>query len=168
MSEAIKNNKIIEIGDDYAAKYGFRDPEEYFHKGAKGLDHEVVEMISRMKKEPDWMREFRHKALDIFLSKPMPGWGNTKLLNEIDFDDIYYYIKPIEAQQNSWDDVPDNIKNTFDKLGIPEAERKFLAGVSAQYESEVVYHSMKEELVKQGIILGHIYLQNHNWCLNRK
>ena len=152
MGEAIKNNKIIEIGDDYATKYGFSDPEEYFHKGAKGIDHEVVEMISRMKKEPDWMREFRHQALDIFLSKPMPGWGNTKLLNEIDFDNIYYYIKPIESRGKSWDDVPENIKNTFEKLGIPEAERKFLAGVSAQYESEVVYHSLKEDLEKQGII----------------
>ncbi|UCE66801.1 MAG: Fe-S cluster assembly protein SufB, partial [Candidatus Zixiibacteriota bacterium] len=152
MNEAIKNNKLIEIGDDYATKYGFSDPEEYFHKGAKGLNHEVVEMISRMKKEPDWMREFRHKALDIFLSKPMPGWGNTKLLNEIDFDNIFYYIKPIEARGRSWDDVPENIKNTFEKLGIPEAERKFLAGVSAQYESEVVYHSLKEDLEKQGIV----------------
>ena len=152
MGEAIKNNKIIEIGDDYATKYGFSDPEEYFHKGAKGIDHEVVEMISRMKIEPDWMREFRHRALDIFLSKPMPGWGNTKLLNEIDFDNIYYYIKPIESRGKSWDDVPENIKNTFEKLGIPEAERKFLAGVSAQYESEVVYHSLKEDLEKQGII----------------
>jgi Fe-S cluster assembly protein SufB len=152
MSEKTKNGKILEIGDDYAAKYGFKDPEEYFHKGARGLNHEVVEMISRMKKEPDWMREFRHKALDIFLSKPMPGWGNTKLLNEIDFDNIYYYIKPIEAQGKTWEEIPEYIKNTFDKLGIPEAEKKFLAGVSAQYESEVVYHSMKKELEEQGII----------------
>jgi Fe-S cluster assembly protein SufB len=152
MSEATKNAKIMEIGDDYAARYGFHDPEEYFHKGVKGLNHEVVEMISRMKKEPDWMREYRHQALDIFLSKPMPGWGDTKLLNEIDFDNIYYYIKPMEFQGKTWDDVPENIKNTFEKLGIPEAERKFLAGVSAQYESEVVYHSLKEDLAKQGII----------------
>ncbi len=149
-----KNNDtgIADIGDNYAEKYGFHDPEEYFHKGAKGINHKVVEMISRMKKEPDWMREFRHKALDIFLSKPMPKWGNTDLLNAIDFSDIYYYIKPIEFQGNKWEDVPDSIKKTFDKLGIPEAERKFLAGVSAQYESEVVYHSVKEELKKQGVI----------------
>jgi len=152
MGDAVKNRTIAGIGDDYAAKYGFHDPEEYFHKGAKGLNHEVVEMISRMKKEPDWMREFRHKALDVFLSKPMPGWGNTKLLNQINFEDIYYYIKPMENQGRSWDDVPENIKNTFEKLGIPEAERKFLAGVSAQYESEVVYHSLQEDLKKQGII----------------
>jgi len=152
MGDVVKNRTIAGIGDDYAAKYGFHDPEEYFHKGARGLSHEVVEMISRMKKEPDWMREFRHKALDVFLSKPMPGWGNTKLLNEIDFENIYYYIKPMENQGRSWDDVPENIKNTFEKLGIPEAERKFLAGVSAQYESEVVYHSLQEDLKKQGII----------------
>jgi Fe-S cluster assembly protein SufB len=152
MSEIVKNKTVADIGDDYAAKYGFHDPEEYFHKGARGLSHEVVEMISRMKKEPDWMREFRHNALDIFLAKPMPGWGNTKLLNEIDFENIYYYIKPMENQGRTWDDVPENIKNTFEKLGIPEAERKFLAGVSAQYESEVVYHSLQEDLEKQGII----------------
>jgi Fe-S cluster assembly protein SufB len=147
-----KNNTITAIGDDYAARYGFHDPEEYFHKGAKGINHEVVEMISRMKKEPDWMRDFRHKALDIFLAKPMPKWGNTELLNSIDFHDIFYYIKPMEFQGKTWDDVPDNIRNTFDRLGIPEAERKFLAGVSAQYESEVIYHSFKKELEDQGII----------------
>ena len=153
MAEAInKNARIADLGDDYAAKYGFSDPEEYFHKGARGINHEVVEMISRMKKEPDWMRQFRHEALDTFLAKPMPKWGNTELLNAIDFSNIFYYIKPTEFQGKSWDDVPDYIKNTFDKLGIPEAEKKFLAGVSAQYESEVVYHSMKEDLEKQGII----------------
>ena len=153
MAEALsRNSNVADIGDDYAVKYGFRDPEEYFMKGAKGLSHEVVEMISRMKKEPEWMRQFRHEALDIFLSKPMPGWGNTELLNAIDFNDIYYYIKPTEFQGKTWDEVPENIKKTFDKLGIPEAERKFLAGVSAQYESEVVYHSMKKDLQKQGIV----------------
>jgi len=147
-----KNSTVADIGEDYETKYGFSDPEEYFMKGAKGLNHEVVEMISRMKKEPEWMRDFRHEALDIFLSKPMPRWGNTELLNSIDFDDIFYYIRPMENQGKSWDDVPENIKKTFDRLGIPEAEKKFLAGVSAQYESEVVYHSLKEDLVKQGII----------------
>jgi len=137
--------------DDYAEKYGFHDPEEYFHKGARGLSHEVVEMISRMKGEPDWMRLFRHRSLDIFYEKPMPTWGNTPLLGQIDFENIYYYIKPMAEQGKTWDDVPENIKKTFDRLGIPEAERKFLAGVSAQYESEVVYHSVKKELEEQGI-----------------
>ncbi|MFH1686080.1 MAG: Fe-S cluster assembly protein SufB [bacterium] len=154
MSDEIKqhNQDLASIGDDYAAKYGFHDPVDYFHKGARGISHEVVEMISRMKKEPRWMADIRHEALDVFLSKPMPGWGNTQLLSEIDFDNIYYFMKPIENQQTSWDDVPDYIKKTFDKLGIPEAEKNFLGGVSAQYESEVVYHSMKEELKEQGIV----------------
>jgi Fe-S cluster assembly protein SufB len=149
-----KNSSITAIGDDYAARYGFHDPEEYFHKGAPGINHEVVEMISRMKNEPDWMRDFRHQALDIFLAKPMPRWGNTELLNSIDFHNIFYYIKPTEFQGKSWDDIPANIRNTFDRLGIPEAEQKFLAGVSAQYESEVVYHSVKKELEAQGIIFS--------------
>ncbi len=153
MAETLnKNTGLAEIGSDYETRYGFKDPEEYFHKGAKGLDHDLIEMMTRMKKEPDWMREFRHEALDIFLSKPMPRWGNTELLNSIDFENIYYYIKPIEMQGKSWDDIPENIKNTFDKLGIPEAEKKFLAGVSVQYESEVVYHSLKENLQKQGVV----------------
>jgi len=111
-----------------------------------------VEMISRMKKEPEWMRRFRHESLDILLSKPMPRWGNTRILNDIDFDNIFYYIRPMENQGKTWEEVPDNIKNTFERLGIPEAERKFLAGVSAQYESEVVYHSFHEDLAKQGVI----------------
>jgi Fe-S cluster assembly protein SufB len=152
MAEVVKNKEIASIGVDYATRYGFRDPEEYFHKGARGLSHEVVEMISQMKKEPRWMADFRHKALETFLAKPMPRWGNSKLLDSIDFKNIFYYIKPIEKQGKSWDEVPDSIKKTFDKLGIPEAERKFLAGVSAQYESEVVYHSMKKDLEKQGVI----------------
>jgi len=152
MTENAKNKAIVEIGSDYAARYGFRDPESYFHKSPKGLNHEVVEMISRLKDEPDWMRKFRHAALDIFLAKPMPGWGNTELLNSVDFNDIYYYIRPLEKQGRSWDEVPESIKNTFDRLGIPEAERKFLAGVSAQYESEVVYHSMRQDLEKLGVV----------------
>ncbi len=153
MAEIIsKNGTVADIGDNYFEKYGFHDPEEYFHKGARGLNHEVVEMISRMKKEPDWMNQFRHQALDIFLAKPMPKWGDTKILNAIDFENIFYYIKPVEAQSNNWDDVPEYIKKTFDRLGIPEAEKKFLAGVSAQYESEVVYHSFQKELEDQGII----------------
>jgi len=150
MEEQVKD---INIGDDYSSKYGFSNPEDYFYKvPKKGINHELVEMMSLMKKEPEWMRQFRHKSLDIFLSKPMPGWGNQELLNEINFDDIFYYIKPVEKQGRSWDEVPGDVKNTFERLGIPEAEQKFLAGVSAQYESETVYHSMKEEFSKQGII----------------
>lgn len=154
MSDQIEQQKqeLSELGNDYATKYGFHDPVDYFHKGAKGLSHEVVEMISRMKKEPKWMNEIRHEALDIFYAKPMPGWGNTTLLGEIDFENIYYFMKPIENQQKSWDDVPEYIRKTFDRLGIPEAEKTFLGGVSAQYESEVVYHSMRDDLKKQGVL----------------
>lgn len=152
MTDQASTKSLAEIGSDYDSRYGFSDPEEYFHKGRRGLDHEVVEMMSLMKKEPEWMRNFRHQALDIFLSKPMPTWGNTKVLNEIDFENIFYYIKPTEFQEHSWEDVPDQIKNTFDKLGIPEAERKFLAGVSAQYESEVVYHNMQKNLEDEGVV----------------
>lgn len=148
----IQNEKLNLIGQDYESRYGFHDPVEYFHKGAKGINHEVVEMISKMKKEPRWMTERRHEALDIFFEKPMPRWGNTELLNEIDFDNIYYYMKPIEDQKDNWDDVPEYIKKTFDRLGIPEAEKKFLGGVSAQYESEVVYHSLQKDLEEMGVI----------------
>ncbi|GBC97134.1 FeS cluster assembly protein SufB [bacterium HR16] len=141
---------LLDVGTEY--QYGFRDEIEYVYKAEKGLNRRVVEMISHFKNEPDWMREFRLRALEIFFKKPMPTWGNTKLLSEINFDDIYYYIKPAEKQGKTWEEVPETIKNTFEKLGIPEAERKFLAGVSAQYESEVVYHSIREDLERQGVI----------------
>jgi Fe-S cluster assembly protein SufB len=131
-------------------KYGFRDEENYVFKSRKGLDHEIVDEISWMKGEPDWMRALRHKSLDIFFAKPVPTWGGD--LSRLDYDDLYYYIKPVEAQGRSWDEVPDDIKRTFDRLGIPEAERKFLAGAGAQYESEAVYHSLKEEWERQGVV----------------
>ena len=134
--------------DEY--RYGFRDKEDYVFKSRKGLDHEIVDEISWMKGEPDWMRALRHKALDIFFSKPTPTWGGD--LSRLDYNDIYYYIKPVEQQGRTWDEVPDSIKETFERLGIPEAERKFLAGAGAQYESEAVYHSLKEEWGKQGVV----------------
>ena len=130
-------------------KYDFRDTERYVFKARKGLDAQIVAEISEMKGEPAWMREFRLKALETFRAKPMPRWGGDIAVK---FDDIYYYLKPTDRQVKSWDEVPVEIKNTFDKLGIPEAEKKFLAGVKAQYESEVVYGSLKEELAKQGVI----------------
>src|SRR5450756_1689804 len=132
-------------------KYGFHDSEEeYAFKGKRGLSAEVVEEISRMKGEPDWMRDFRLKAFKHFQARPVPTWGAD--LSEIDFDNIFYYVRPMEKQGRTWEEVPEYIKNTFDKLGIPEAERKFLAGFSAQYESEVVYHSIKEELASKGVV----------------
>jgi len=131
-------------------KYGFKDPENYVFKSGRGLNREIVEQISYMKGEPQWMLEFRLKALDHFLKRPMPTWGGD--LSKLDLDNIFFYVKPTELESKSWDDVPDTIKNTFDKLGIPEAERKFLAGVGAQYESEMVYHKIQENLEKQGVI----------------
>ncbi|GBD30895.1 FeS cluster assembly protein SufB [bacterium HR32] len=131
-------------------KWGFRKPENYVFKSRKGLSREVVEEISYLKGEPEWMRAFRLHSLEVFLSKPMPTWGPD--LSSIHFDDIYYYIKPTDRQARSWDELPPEIKDTYERLGIPEAERKFLAGVGAQYESEVVYHSLKEEWEKLGVI----------------
>ena len=124
----MRSESIADLNRDYDARYGFADPEEYFHKAPKGLGHETVEMISRHKEEPDWMRRLRHEALDTFLAKPMPKWGNQDLLGAIDFADIHYYIRPTDAAQaRDWKDVPEGIKRTFDRLGLPDAERKFLA-----------------------------------------
>ncbi len=130
-------------------KYDFRTSVKEVFRARKGLNAEIVNQISEIKNEPAWMREFRLEALKIFESKPMPNWGGDIAL---DFQDIFYYLKPTDRQGQSWDDVPQEIKETFDRLGIPEAEKKFLAGVKAQFESEVVYGSLKEELSKQGVI----------------
>jgi Fe-S cluster assembly protein SufB len=130
-------------------KYDFRNEERYVFKAKKGLSREIVAEISEMKKEPAWMRDYRLAAYEIFHDKPMPQWGGRITVK---FDDIYYYLKPTDRSVGSWDEVPEEIKTTFDKLGIPEAEKKFLAGVKAQYESEVVYGSLREELAKQGVL----------------
>jgi Fe-S cluster assembly protein SufB len=144
----MSDTKLLEGIGEY--QYGFSDVENPFFKSGKGLDEEIVKKISAMKGEPEWMLDFRLKALDHFLKRPMPTWGPD--LSSLNLDDIYYYVRPAEAEAKSWDDVPDTIKNTFDRLGIPEAERKFLAGVGAQYESEMVYHKIQEHLEKQGVI----------------
>jgi len=138
----------VAIGD---YQYGFSDPtDDYVFTSRKGLDAEIVTQISELKKEPDWMRQFRLDSLAIFESKPMPDWGGA--LDELDFQNIYYYVRASEGQEKSWDDVPDDIRKTYDRLGIPEAEKKYLAGVKAQYESEVVYGSLQEDLADQGVI----------------
>jgi len=131
-------------------KWGFHDDEEAVYRSKKGLSRAGVEEISEMKGEPSWMRQYRLKALDHFLARPMPTWGGD--LSGINFDEIYYYVKATDRDAGNWDDVPAYIKRTFDKLGIPEAERKFLAGMGAQYDSEVVYHNIREDLKKQGVI----------------
>ncbi|MEG0380939.1 MAG: Fe-S cluster assembly protein SufB, partial [Kurthia sp.] len=139
--------KMPDIGD---YKYGFHDKDVSIFRSKRGLTEEIVREISNMKEEPEWMLNYRLKALETFYAKPMPQWGGD--LGSLDFDEITYYVKPSEATQKSWDEVPEEIKATFDKLGIPEAEQKYLAGVSAQYESEVVYHNMKQELQDLGIV----------------
>ncbi|MFS8651757.1 MAG: Fe-S cluster assembly protein SufB [Caldibacillus sp.] len=139
---------IMDIGTEY--KYGFRDKDVSVFRAEKGLSPEIVKQISKIKGEPQWMLDYRLKALDHFYKRPTPTWGGD--LSELDFDEITYYVKPTDRTSRSWDEVPEEIKRTFDRLGIPEAEQKWLAGVTAQYESEVVYRNMKEDLEKQGII----------------
>ncbi len=147
MATDITGTSTNEIGE--INKYNFRTESTAVFKAEKGISREIVAQISEMKGEPEWMRDFRLESYDIFEAKPMPKWGgNLKL----DFQDIYYYLKPTDHQGKSWDDVPSEIKDTFEKLGIPEAEREYLAGVKAQFESEVVYGSLQEDLAKQGVI----------------
>ncbi|MEX0992967.1 MAG: Fe-S cluster assembly protein SufB [Solirubrobacterales bacterium] len=148
-SKVAKPDDLTGIKDGY--EFGFHDPENYAFKADKGLSREVVEGISEHKNEPQWMRDFRLKALEHFGQHRMPKWADGAMDN-IDFQNIHYFVRASEKQGRTWDEVPDDIKNTFDRLGIPEAERKYLAGVGAQYESEVVYHQVREDLEKQGVI----------------
>ena len=134
-------------------KLGWSDVEDYVFKPKKGINVEIVNEMSEMKGEPDWMRQFRLRALKNFERKPMAPWFAVNMPN-IDFSDIYYYIKPTEGQVDAWDELPESVKNTYEKLGIPEAERKYLAGVTAQYESEVVYHKNREDLEAQGVLFA--------------
>ena len=147
--------------DEY--KYDFVTDAEPVYRARKGLSEEVVREISAYKEEPEWMLNSRLKALQVYKSKPMPTWGGN--LSELDavLDEIYFYVRPQDRMEHSWEDVPEEIKDTFEKLGIPEAERKVLAGVGAQYESEMVYHSLREEWEKQGVIFDSIEdgLKNH-------
>ena len=143
LKESAEKDQIGEIN-----KYNFRTETTGVFKAKKGLNAEVVNQISDIKGEPDWMREFRLKSLEMFEARPMPKWGGGI---DIDFQDIYYYLKPTDKQSHAWDDVPEEIRKTFEKLGIPDAEQRFLSGVKAQFESEVVYGSLKEDLHKQGV-----------------
>ena len=142
---------LKDLNSDYTERYGFHDAENYLFKAPKGLTRELVEKISEFKNEPQWMREFRLKSLDHFLAREMPTWGSP-MLAEVDFDNIHYFVRASEKPERSWDDVPEDVKKTFDRLGIPEAERNLLAGVGAQYESEVVYHQVNKDLEDQGVI----------------
>ena len=143
--EAAKEQAHIE---DY--RFGFHYPDSSVFKARKGIDPEVIAAISAHKHEPEWMLNFRLQALAVFKQKSLPNWGAD--LSSLDFDDIYYYAKPTEKKWDSWDDVPEDIKNTFERIGIPEAERKFLAGVGAQYDSEMVYHNIQQSLGDKGVI----------------
>ena len=150
-----ENETVAELGlGEY--KYGFITDGQPVFKARPGLDEAIVREISAHKGEPEWMLEFRLKALEIYRSKPMPDWGGDLDTLDATLDEIYYYIKPQEQMERSWDDVPQEIKDTFEKLGIPEAERKVLAGVGAQYESEMVYHSLKKEWEDKGILFESI------------
>jgi len=148
MADHDEKQILSKIGSSY--EYGFSDPDHSSFKTRKGLDEEVIRQISAMKEEPEWMLEFRLKAYRHYLERPMPAWGPD--LSDLNLDEIYYYVRPEEIDQKSWDDVPDDIKNTFERLGIPEAEQRYLAGVGAQYDSEMVYHNINEQLEKQGVI----------------
>src|SRR3954452_23193471 len=139
-----------QLVDNDRSRFDFKDEIVYLTETKRGLTRETVEEISAIKEEPEGMLKFRLRAREAVLNHPMPVW--TDGLERIDFDKIMYYRKPSEREEKSWEDVPDQIKQTFERLGIPEAERKFLAGVGAQYDSEVVYHSVKEELSKLGVV----------------
>ncbi|MGD9933630.1 MAG: Fe-S cluster assembly protein SufB [Dehalococcoidia bacterium] len=142
---------VIRTEDTYKEKWGFHDDETALYKSGRGLTPELVSTISEMKDEPQWMRDFRLRALKLFNESADPPWG-SEALKDIDFDNIHYFVRATDRDERSWDDVPEYIKKTFDKLGIPEAEKKFLAGVGAQYDSEVVYHNIREDLEKLGVI----------------
>lgn len=156
MAEFLEERELSEeeivalVNQDYATKYGFADTEDYVFKAERGLNEGVIRAMSLSKGEPEWMLDIRLKAYYHFLDRPMPGWGAD--LSGIDFDNIYYYIKPSDREGDNWEDVPGYIKDTFNKLGIPEAEQKFLSGVAAQYESEVVYHNIKKDLEEKGVV----------------
>lgn len=143
-----ENKDVLSTQDDY--KYGFEDEDISIYNTGKGLNEETVREISKIKNEPEWMLEFRLKSLEAFNKLPIQSWGPD--VSDIDFDDYTYYIRPSDKKENNWEEVPETIKNTFNRLGIPEAEQKFLAGVSTQYESEVVYHNMLEEVESKGVL----------------
>ncbi|WP_308313731.1 Fe-S cluster assembly protein SufB [Brevibacterium ravenspurgense] len=143
------NPELKDIGNAY--EYGWRDSDEAGANAQRGLNEDVVRNISKLKDEPEWMLERRLRALELFEKKPLPQWGPD--LGDIDFDNIKYFVRSTEEQAQTWDDLPEDIKNTYDRLGIPEAEQqRLVAGVAAQYESEVVYHKINEELERQGVI----------------
>jgi len=150
MEDIEKQKDVKDLGFDSSYEAGFSDPEQYEFKSELGLNEEIVCEISARKEEPLWMLELRLQALEHFMARPLPKWGPD--LTTLDINNIYYYVKPVKQQEKSWDDVPKEIQNTFNRLGVPESEKKYLAGLGAQYESEVVYHNLKKEWEEQGVI----------------
>tara|TARA_B100001750_G_scaffold247508_2_gene273497 strand:- start:177 stop:1586 length:1410 start_codon:yes stop_codon:yes gene_type:complete len=146
----MSNSDARDVVGDYEA--GWHDPETSTIRFDAGLSEQIVRDISELKNEPEWMTEVRVKAYHHFIKQPMPSWGNLEILNNIDFEAITYFLRSGNKTENDWDDVPEDIKRTFNRLGIPEAEQKWLGGVTAQYESEAVYHSIREDLEEQGVI----------------
>ena len=151
MSDSIINEQEEAIQVDYE-KGNFSFPENYSYDAGTGLNEETVAYISKVKNEADWVKEFRLKALEIFNKKPMPTHWASKDLENIVFENIRYYLSKGQKPSRTWDEVPDDVKETFERLGIPEQERKFLAGVEAQFDSEAAYSRMKEDLEKEGVI----------------
>lgn len=150
MSDTSIKNSGTKINADYKSKFGFHVDSNYVYKAQKGLNEDIINQISSIKNEPEWMRKFRLDSYKMFLSKNTPNWGGN--LSEINYDEIYYFLKPTENEKRSWEDVPPEMKETFDRLGIPQAERQHLAGVKAQFDSEVIYSSLMKELEYEGII----------------
>jgi Fe-S cluster assembly protein SufB len=146
----MKKPATVEVNNKYKERYGFSKPERYVFKSRKGLDKSIVEEISHQKDEPAWMREFRLKAYKIFKSKRQPMWGAD--LKKVKYENIYYYLKPTSKKSQSWEELPKEIRETYEKIGIPETERKYLGGVGAQYDSEVIYHNIRKEWERKGVI----------------
>ena len=157
----VSDSDIRNIGSGYAERFGFAMPERSILKTQTGLTEETVREISKAKDEPDWMLQFRLNAFHIYEKKPLPTWGAD--LSKLDFEGMTYYSKPTEKPQTSWEALPAEIKNTYERLGVPEAERSYLAGVGAQYDSEMVYHNIREDLKKKGIIFADIETAEHEY-----
>ncbi|HDQ13920.1 MAG TPA: Fe-S cluster assembly protein SufB [Sediminispirochaeta sp.] len=151
-----RREHLSKINAEYEERYGFKAETDYLDEKSRGLNEELIREISRLKEEPQWMLDFRLRALETFQNMPDPAWMDRSVFEDIRYEELYYYARATDKQYNDWDDVPEHIKDTFDRLGVPEAEKKFLAGASAQFESEVVYHHMQEELEKQGVIFSDI------------
>jgi Fe-S cluster assembly protein SufB len=149
-AQELEEEAVREIGTGYEERFGFSMPEHSVQRSAVGLTEDTIREISAAKNEPDWMLRFRLRSLELFRALPMPSWGAN--LTGLNFDEMTYYVKPTESTAKTWEELPDDIKRTYDRLGVPEAEKKWLAGVGAQYDSEMVYHNIRADLEKKGVL----------------